>query len=106
MPKCSGGLQLRMILTILVSAVSQSLRISMSDAKKQHYVPQFYLREFLDPNTPLGQDPYVWVFAKDGKKKQRRAPKNILWKTELYTLDVEGAKRYELEQALSNCRTG
>lgn len=73
----------------------------MSDAKKQHYVPQFYLREFLDPNTPPGQEPYVWVFSKDGKKKQRRAPKNILWETDLYTLDVEGAKHYQLEQALS-----
>ena len=74
----------------------------MSDAKKQHYVPQFYLREFLDPNTPPGQEPYVWVFSKDGKKKQRRAPKNILWETDLYTLDAEGAKHYELEQALSS----
>ena len=55
----------------------------MSDAKKQHYVPQFYLREFLDPNTPPGQEPYVWVFSKDGKKKQRRAPKNILWSAAL-----------------------
>jgi len=73
----------------------------MSTPKKQHYVPQFYLREFLDPNTPKGQEPYVWVFAKDGKKKQRRAPKNILWETDLYTFEVEGAKHYELEQALS-----
>jgi hypothetical protein len=73
----------------------------MSPPKKQHYVPQFYLREFLDPNTPKGQEPYVWVFAKDGKKKQRRAPKNILWETDLYTFEVEGAKHYELEQALS-----
>ncbi len=73
----------------------------MSDAKKQHYVPQFYLREFLDPDTPPRQEPYVWVFSKDGKKKQRRAPKNVLWETDLYTFDVAGEKRYELEQALS-----
>jgi hypothetical protein len=73
----------------------------MADAKKQHYVPQFYLREFIDPNTPSGQEPYVWVFSKDGKTKQRRAPKNILWETDLYTFDFEGAKHYELEKALS-----
>jgi len=74
---------------------------SMSNAKKQHYVPQFYLREFVDPNTPSGQEPYVWVFSKDGKTKQRRAPKNILWETDLYTFDFEGAKQYELEKTLS-----
>jgi hypothetical protein len=73
----------------------------MSNAKKQHYVPQFYLRQFIDPNTPSGQEPYVWVFSKDGKKRQRRAPKNILWETDLYTFDVEGAKHYELERTLS-----
>ena len=73
----------------------------MSDAKKQHYVPQFYLREFLDPNTPSEQEPYVWVFSKDGKTKQRRSPKNILWETDLYTFDLGGAKHYELENALS-----
>jgi hypothetical protein len=74
---------------------------AMSDPKKQHYVPQFYLREFIDPNTPQGQEPYVWVFSKDGKKKQRRAPKNVLWETDLYTFNVEGEKHYELEKALS-----
>jgi hypothetical protein len=73
----------------------------MTDAKKQHYVPQFYLREFVDPNTPAGQEPYVWVFAKNGKTVQRRAPKNIFWKTDLYTIDVEGKRHYEIEKELS-----
>src|SRR5258707_14478644 len=73
----------------------------MSNAKNQHYVPQFYLKEFVDPNTPSGQEPYVWVFSKDGKTRQRRAHKNILWETDLYTCDVEGAKHYELERTLS-----
>lgn len=73
----------------------------MSDAKKQHYVPQFYLREFIDPSRPPGQEPYVWVFSRNGKTKQRRAPKNILWETNLYTFETEGAKQYELEKTLS-----
>lgn len=73
----------------------------MPDSKKQHYVPQFYLRGFVDPDTPSEQEPYVWVFSKDGKTKQRRAPKNVLWETDLYTFDVEGTKHYELEKTLS-----
>lgn len=73
----------------------------MADAKKQHYVPQFYLREFTDPDTPPGQEPYVWTFSKDGKKRKRRAPKNILWETDLYTINVDGTKHYEIEKTLS-----
>jgi hypothetical protein len=73
----------------------------MPDPKKHHYVPQFYLREFVDPRTPSGQEPYVWVFSKDGKQRERRAPKNILWERDLYTFDIGGQKRYELERTLS-----
>jgi hypothetical protein len=73
----------------------------MPDPKKHHYVPQFYLREFVDPRTPPGQEPYVWVFSKDGKQKERRAPKNILWERDLYTFDIGGQKHYELERTLS-----
>src|SRR5579872_781405 len=73
----------------------------MSNAKKQHYVPQFYTRAFVDPQTPTGHEPYVWVFSKDGKTKQKRAPKNILWETDLYTFEEGGAKNYELEESLS-----
>jgi len=73
----------------------------MSNAKKQHYVPQFYTREFVDPRTAPGQEPYVWVFSKDGKTKQKRAPKNILWETDLYTFEHDSSKNYKLEEALS-----
>jgi len=77
----------------------------MTDAKKQHYVPQFYLREFVDPNTPPGQEPYVWLFTKNGKSVERRAPKNIFWKTDLYTIDVNGEKLYDIEKELSTIET-
>lgn len=73
----------------------------MSAPKKQHYVPQSYLREWVDPRTPAGYEPYVWVFSKDGKKKERRAPHNIFRETDLYTLEVEGRKHYSIETSLS-----
>jgi hypothetical protein len=73
----------------------------MSNPKKQHYVPQFYTREFVDRQTPAGHEPYVWVFSRDGKTKQKRAPKNILWETDLYTFEQDSSKNYELEKWLS-----
>ncbi|MCI0627455.1 MAG: DUF4238 domain-containing protein [Acidobacteria bacterium] len=73
----------------------------MSTPKRHHYVPQSYLREFVDPNTPPEHEPYVWIFSKDGKKKERRAPHNIFWGTDLYRLKIDGEKHYSIETSLS-----
>jgi hypothetical protein len=73
----------------------------MSEPKKQHFVPQCYLREFVDPHTPAGYEPYVWAFSKDGKRKEKRAPKNLFYETDLYTLNIQGEKLYAIERSLS-----
>lgn len=74
----------------------------MSSPKQQHYVPQCYLREWVDPNTPAGQEPYVWIFERKGKNRKKKSPKNILTETDLYTLKVSGkGKDYSIEQTLS-----
>ena len=74
----------------------------MNEPKKQHYVPQCYLKEFIDPNTPQNQEPYVWIFDKKGKNKKRKAPHNILVSTDLYTLELKsGGKDYSIEKTLS-----
>ncbi len=73
----------------------------MSAPRKQHYLPQCYLREFLDPKTPSGHEPYVWIFSKDGKKKEKRAPHNTFHETDLYTLLIEGQKHYSIETSLA-----
>jgi hypothetical protein len=49
----------------------------MTVAKDQHFLPQFYLRQFVDPNTPPGQEPYVWLFEMSERRWRRRAPKNV-----------------------------
>jgi len=69
--------------------------------KKQHYIPQCYLREFVDPKTPAGHEPYVWIFSKNGKKKEKRAPKNTFYQTDLYTLEIQGLKHYAIETSLA-----
>lgn len=69
---------------------------------KHHYVPAFYLKKFADPNTPAGQEPYVWVAPKAGGDWQRRAPKNTGYKTDLYTVTMKGGVKSDvLETAFS-----
>lgn len=74
----------------------------MSQPKQQHYVPQCYLREWIDPTTPPGQEPYLWIFDRNGRNPRRKAPKNILRRNDLYTLKIAGTgKNYSIEQTLS-----
>ncbi len=43
----------------------------------QHFVPRFYLRAFLDPAVPDGQEPWIWVADLKEQVVERRAPKNL-----------------------------
>ena len=49
----------------------------MSEPRKHHYLPQFYLRGFCDPNVPEGQEPWIWVADFKERQIERRAPKNV-----------------------------
>ncbi len=74
----------------------------MSEPKRQHYVPECYLKEFVDPNTPTNHEPYVWIFNKKGKERRNKAPSNILKSTDLYTIELKsGGKDYSIEKTLS-----
>jgi len=74
----------------------------MPGHSKQHFVPQSYLKAWCDPNTPKGQEPYVWRFAKDGSSARRRAPENILHETDLYTIQLtDGQRDLVLEHGLA-----
>ena len=70
----------------------------MSEPKNQHIIPQCYLKQFVDPNTPSGHEPYVWIFERDTKKGKKKAPKNILAETDFYTL--QGGD-YSIEKTLA-----
>ena len=76
-----------------------------SGPKNQHFVPRCYLSEFTDPNTPAGQEPYVWVFDRDGKNPRKKAPKNIFTETHLYTFEFNGKRDFSIEQSLSAIET-
>lgn len=71
-------------------------------AESQHYIPQFYLREFTDPETPNGHEPYVWVYEHESKKWKKKSPKNIASKPDFYSfVDQEDKRRDEIEKGLS-----
>jgi hypothetical protein len=70
----------------------------MSNPKNQHIIPQCYLKQFVDPNTPAGYEPYVWIFERNSKIGKKKAPKNILAETDFYTL--EGGD-YSIEKSLA-----
>lgn len=73
-----------------------------SRPRRQHYVPHCYLKQFVDPNTPAGQEPYVWIFDRNGRNRRRKAPVNIFTSTDLYTLEIsERGQDYSIEQSLS-----
>jgi len=70
--------------------------------KKHHYIPQSYLSAWTDPTTPADQEPYVWLVDKESLESRRRAPKNIMFENNLYTIeDEEGGRDLSLEKLLS-----
>jgi hypothetical protein len=70
--------------------------------KNQHLVPQSFLKEWTDPDTPSGYEPYVWLISKDGKSFDNRPPKKILSESDFYTvIDRHGNRILDLENRLS-----
>ena len=65
----------------------------------QHYLPQFYLRHFTDPNKPSHYDPYVWTFSGDVWKK--KSPEKIGYGADFYVFEDEnGNIDHRFEHAL------
>jgi hypothetical protein len=74
----------------------------MAKKTHQHYIPQFYLREFLDPTCPQYQEPYLWVYEKGRATPRKRAPKNIAVESHFYSVETEsGDKDSAVEDLLS-----
>lgn len=70
--------------------------------KSQHYIPQSYLRGFVDPNTPPNEEPYLWVCERECGNPFRRSPKNLAQESYYYSFrDESGELQHEVEKALS-----
>ena len=61
--------------------------------KKQHWIPQSYLKAWIDPEVPKNYEPYVWVFSKDGREAKKKSPKSIFFEKEMYTINHSKRKR-------------
>src|SRR5450759_793187 len=70
--------------------------------KKQHFVPQSYLRAWCDPQTPEGPEPYIWLCDKRGGGAKKRAPAKVFTQNDFYTIkDADGERDLVLEHGLS-----
>ncbi len=75
--------------------------------KAQHFVAKGYTKAWCDPGRAQHEDPYVWVFERDGPTEERpgkrRAPKNIFSEPDMYTIrhdDDPDARDLRLEHGL------
>lgn len=48
-------------------------------AGKHHYISQFHLRRFLDPDSTCSRDPWLWIGDLSTRTVKKRAPKNLAW---------------------------
>ena len=86
--------------------LASQVTVYIMEYKNQHWIPASYLSAWCDPNIPEGQTPYVWLFSKDGKTSQHKAPKNIFRESEMYTIHhLDGSRNLELEHALQDLET-
>lgn len=72
------------------------------EKKKQHIIPECYLKAWCDPMTPSNQKPYLWLISKDGKVQRKRAPKKSFTESEMYTIKLPDETRgLNIEDMLS-----
>jgi hypothetical protein len=67
----------------------------MSKSKNQHWVPQFYLREFATPDTRETKQPQVWIFSRhdnDGDEKLTWI-RNVCAQRYLYSPKADNGER-------------
>lgn len=76
--------------------------------KKQHYVPNCYLKAWHDKTEPLGPNrtPYLWCFDRDGSNARRKSPVNIFTENDIYTIVLpDGTRDIRLEHGFSGLET-
>lgn len=54
--------------------------------RNHHFIPSFYLKNFIDVESMDSRDPYLWVFTKGDHVSKKRSPKNCAAITGFYDL--------------------
>ena len=65
----------------------------MAEKKKQHIIPECYLRAWCDPITPRGHQPFIWKISKTGVWVTKRSPEKSFRETDKYTIRLPNGKR-------------
>lgn len=60
--------------------------------RDQHTIPRAYLQKFVDPDTPEGQKPYLWVIDCKNKAIFNRSAKNL--EVRKYYYSIKNTKSY------------
>ncbi|WP_084512434.1 DUF4238 domain-containing protein [Geothrix fermentans] len=77
----------------------------MNRPKNQHWVPQFYLRQFATPETRGEEEAQVWTFSRDESDGEEVCTnvRNVCAKRFLYTpLDEYGERDWNFEEKLGD----
>lgn len=75
----------------------------MDIKRKQHLLPESYLKRWTDPATTVeGKTPMVWTFSNNAKRKQLKPPASShFWRDFFYDLiSASGERRQNLENLL------
>ncbi len=74
--------------------------------KKQHLIPNCYLKPWCDPTTPNGQEPYIWIHPAEGGKPRRKSPRKSFTETDRYTIESSsGGRNLRVEDTLADIET-
>jgi hypothetical protein len=69
--------------------------------KRQHVIPNCYLKAWCDPRTPTGQSPYIWRISSDGSKKKKKSPEKSFTANDRYTIKMpDGGRNLAVENTL------
>jgi hypothetical protein len=76
------------------------MRVSVSkpnEKKRQHWVARAYLMAWTT-KSDVAQNPFVWVWSKDGQSRKARGPENVFKSNDLYTFrNTDGSRNLALE---------
>lgn len=73
----------------------------MSKHKKQHFIPDSYLKAWCDINRLSDHDPYIWIFDKESHKAKNKAPANSFYENDFYTIYKDGKRDLYIEEQFS-----
>ena len=89
---------------ITLPSINRDLTADSAERARQHWVPEAYLRQWCDPNTPQGA--YLWVCPADrSKQPRRRSPKRTFTSTDMNTMNKGGVRNLRLESIYHSMET-